>query len=288
VFCAPQADASLALLNKAGVAAFRTPEACADAIRAWRDWRAPTRPPAPRAAHVAQAQALLGRARQLNEYDACRVFAALGVSAAQAMVIEKPGKEIGLAFPVVAKVLSPDIAHKTEARAVRLNVTSNEQLAVAYEEILANARAYKKDARIEGVLVQRMEQGLAEVILGYKRDPQVGPVVVLGAGGVLAEIYRDLAVRLAPVGVEEARRMIEEVKGLAAIRGYRNLPRGDCEALAWAVAAFSQLAHLTPPVAEAEINPLLVRPEGQGVAAVDGLLVLGDNESPIGSVTDRA
>jgi acetate---CoA ligase (ADP-forming) len=204
------------------------------------------------------------------------------------VVVEMPGQEVGLTFPVVAKVLSPDIAHKTEARAVRLNVTSKVELAAACEEILANARAYKKDACIEGVLVQRMEPGLAEVILGYKRDPQVGPVVVLGAGGVLAEIYRDLAVRLAPVGVEEARRMIEEVKGLAAIRGYRNLPRGDCEALARAVAAFSQLAHLDPRVAEAEINPLLVKAEGQGVAAVDGLLVLGDNESPIGSVTDRA
>jgi len=125
--------------------------------------------------------------------------------------------------------------------------------------------------------VQRMEKGLAEIILGYKHDPQVGPVVVLGVGGVLAEIYRDFAVRLAPVTEDEAARMIEQVKGLAVIRGYRGLPRGDTAALARAVAAFSQLAHLEPRVAEAEINPLLVRAEGQGVVAVDGLLVLTDN-----------
>jgi len=96
-------------------------------------------------------------------------------------------------------------------------------------------------------------------------------------GGVLAEIYRDFAVRLAPVTEDEAARMIEHVKGLAVIRGYRGLPRGDVAALAGAVAAFSQLAHVEPRVAEAEINPLLVRAERQGVVAVDGLLVLADN-----------
>jgi hypothetical protein len=93
-------------------------------------------------------------------------------------------------------------------------------------------------------------------------------------GGVLAEIDRDFAVRLAPVSEKEALAMIEEVKGLAVIRGYRGLPRGDCEALAAAVAAFSQLAHMAPPVQEAEINPLIVKGVGQGVVAVDGLLVL--------------
>jgi hypothetical protein len=122
-----------------------------------------------------------------------------------------------------------------------------------------------------------MERGLAEVILGFKRDPQVGPIVVLGAGGVLAEIYRDFALRLAPVDVATAGDMIEEVKGLAVIRGYRGMQRGDCMALARAVSAFSQLAHVCG-VAEAEINPLLVKRESEGVVAVDGLLVLGENE----------
>ncbi len=89
-----------------------------------------------------------------------------------------------------------------------------------------------------------MEKGLAEVILGYKRDRQVGPVVLLGVGGVLAEIYKDFAVRLAPVSEREARKMIDEVKGLAVIRGYRGMPHGDCGALAKAVSSFSQLAHV--------------------------------------------
>jgi hypothetical protein len=117
-----------------------------------------------------------------------------------------------------------------------------------------------------------MERGLAEVIVGYKHDPQVGPVVLLGIGGVLAEIYKDIAIRLAPVTSAEAEHMIDEVKGLAVIRGYRGLPRGDRKALAEAIAACSQLAYV-PGIAEAEINPLLVKPEGQGVVAVDGLIV---------------
>ncbi|MBI3069667.1 MAG: acetate--CoA ligase family protein, partial [Betaproteobacteria bacterium] len=117
-------------------------------------------------------------------------------------------------------------------------------------------------------------------ILGYKVDPQVGPVVMLGAGGTLAEVYRDFALRLAPVGIETARAMVAEVRGLAVIRGYRGLPRGDCEALAQAVAAMSQFALLEIcSVSEAEINPLIVTPEGQGVVAVDGLIVFGDDEN---------
>ena len=225
---------------------------------------------------IAAANALLGQSLRVNEYDACRVFAALGVPQAASEIIAAPEQQVAVGFPVAAKVLSPDIAHKTDARAVRLNVTSDEELAAAIGEILVNARAYKNDARIEGVLVQRMEKGLAEVILGYKRDPQVGPVVVLGIGGVLAEIYHDFALRLAPVSAGEAMRMVEEVKGLAIIRGYRGLPRGDLAALAHAVRAFSQIANLQD-IAEAEINPLIVKPEGEGVVAVDGLVIKRDN-----------
>lgn len=281
VFLAPHAEASLKLLADAGVAGFRTPEACADAIRAWCAWTTPVAPPAPATEKLAAASALLAAAgaARLNEYEACRIFAALGVPPAATEIITSPVQAVAIDFPVVAKILSPDIAHKTDARAVRLNVTSGAELASAYKEILVNARAYKEDARIEGVLVQRMEQGLAEVILGFKRDPQVGPVVVLGIGGILAEIYHDFAARLAPVSVAEAGRMMAEVKGLAVIRGYRGLPKGDCLALALAISLFSQLAHLDS-IAEAEINPLMVKPEGEGVVAVDGLIVQRDNKSP--------
>jgi len=277
VFCAPQADASLALLSDAGIAGFRTPEACADAIRAWRDWRAPRPEPASDATRVTAARALLGAKQRLNELDACRVFAKLGVPAAPSETITVPEQGVRLEFPVVAKILSPDITHKTDAGGVIANIAGADALKRAAAAILQNVRVKHPQARLNGILVQRMEKGLAEVILGYRRDPQVGPVVMLGAGGVLAEIYRDFALRLAPVTEEEAAHMIEEVKGLAVIRGYRNLPRGDTVALARAVSAFSALAHVDSRVMEAEVNPLIVKPEGEGVVAVDGLLVLADN-----------
>ena len=279
-FLAPHAETSLGLLTNAGVAGFRTPESCADAIRAWRDWTPPVEMPAADAGKIGAAAALLKTmpGKQINEYDACKVFAAIGIAHAATAVITTPDQPADVPFPVVAKILSPDILHKTDAGGVVLNITDASALKAAAAQILARVKAKHPAAQINGILVQRMEKGLAEVILGFRRDPQVGPVVVLGAGGVLAEIYKDIAIRIAPVSLDSARAMVEEVRGLALIRGYRGLPRGDCEALAAAVAAMSQLAALPGrTVAEAEINPLIVKPEGQGVVAVDGLIVFRDN-----------
>lgn len=279
-FLAPHAETSLGLLTNAGVAGFRTPESCADAIRAWRDWTAPVEMPAADAKRLAAAGVLLNTmpGTQINEYDACKVFAALGIAHAATAVIEKPEQAAGIEFPVVAKILSPDILHKTDAGGVVLNIADAAALKAAATQILTRVKAKHPAAKINGILVQRMEKGLAEVILGFRRDPQVGPVVVLGAGGVLAEIYKDIAIRIAPVSLATAQAMIEEVRGLAVIRGYRGLPQGDCAALAAAVVAMSQLAALDGrTVNEAEINPLIVKPEGQGVVAVDGLIVFRDN-----------
>ena len=278
VFLAPHADQSLNLLTNGGVAGFRTPEACADAIRAWCDWRAPADAPAADAPRIAAAAQLLKNmpGEEINEYDACRVFAALGIAHAQTEVIAKPEQKTTIGFPLAAKILSPDVPHKTDAGGVVLDIADAAQLEAAARRILSSVAAAHPRAKIDGILVQHMEKGLAEVILGFRRDPQVGPIVVLGAGGVLAEIYKDIAIRLAPVGIKDARAMIDEVRGLAAIRGYRGLPRGDCEALACAVAAMSQLALLEGrAVNEAEINPLIVKPEGGGVVAVDGLIAFG-------------
>ena len=278
-FLAPHAETSLGLLAAAKVAGFRTPESCADAIRAWRDWQPPLAAPVAARENLSRAAGQLQGmpGRQINEYDACRVFGALGIAPAATAVIASPAQSVQIGFPVVAKILSPDILHKTDAGGVVLGIADASALRAAAEQILTRVKAKHPLAKIAGLLVQRMEQGLAEVILGFRRDPQVGPVVVLGVGGVLAEVYKDIAIRLAPVGIGEARAMVEEVRGLAIIRGYRGMPRGDCEALAQAVAAMSQLALLDGRVvAEAEINPLMVKAEGQGVVAVDGLIVFRD------------
>jgi hypothetical protein len=147
------------------------------------------------------------------------------------------------------------VEHKTEVGGVALNVSASD---------------FHKVAKGDAVLVQRMVDGLAEVILGYRNDPVVGPLVLVGAGGTLAELYEDVALALAPVSEDEAMAMIERVKGLSVLRGYRNLPRGDVKALAKAIAAFSRLSSLDS-INEAEINPLMVGADG--VLAVDALVV---------------
>jgi acyl-CoA synthetase (NDP forming) len=276
----PAAEKSLALLTAACVPAFRHPESCAEAMAVCL--LRPTPQPVPAVADPTRAalDALeAGRVSGFDERRAADLFAALGVTMAKAMAVpdaKRVAAAVGeIGGPVALKILSADIAHKTEAGGVALGLPDGQTAAVAAREIEKRVKAHMPNARLEGFLVQKMERGLAEVILGFRRDPLVGPTITVGLGGVLAEIYKDAATRLAPVDETEARQMIEQVKGLATIRGYRNLPRGDVGALAKAIAAFSTLAHKAfASVSEAEINPLLVKRDGEGVVAVDGLVVL--------------
>jgi len=246
VFLTPHAERSLSLLAQRGIAAFRTPEACADAFSAYFSWVSPRNPPQLPVPLLLQ--------------DAFELVEALGIPSAPRAVAHAPGYAHSIPYPVAVKVL--DAGHKTEVGGVALDVSTQ-------TDFLKVVAAWGKKA----VLVQKMERGLAEAIVGYRDDPVVGPLILVGAGGTLAELYRDFSLALAPVTAEEAERMIERVKGLAIIRGYRNLPRGDVKALARAVSDFSRLA-LVPerPVAEAEINPLIVKADA--VVAVDARLVL--------------
>lgn len=277
----PAAEKSLALLTAAGVPAFRHPESCAEAM-ALCLLRQPPRPVVAAAEPSANALGALeaGRVSGFDERRAADLFAALGVSMAKSMAVPD-AKRIAAAVaevgaPVVLKILSADIAHKTEAGGVALGLADGPSAAVAAREMEKRVKAHAPQAKLDGFLVQKMERGLGEVILGFRRDPLVGATITVGLGGVLAEIYKDASTRLAPVDEAEARQMIEEVKGLAILRGYRNLPKGDLGALARTIAAFSGLAHKAfDAVAEAEINPLLVKRDGEGVVAVDGLVVLG-------------
>jgi len=242
-FFTPQADRSLALAAAAGIPAFRTPEACADAIASFLSWRSARKPPA------------LAVPADLPE-NPFELLAALGIPVARWAIAEAPAFAHGIEYPVALKRLE---AHKTERGGVVLGVRDR-----------AEFEQQAKKLGAERILVQKMQPGLAEAIVGYRDDAVVGPVVLLGAGGVLTEIHRDYVLRMAPVSEREAGEMIEQVKGFAAIRGYRNLPRGDLGALARAVSALSALA-LVPgrPLREAEVNPLIVKAEG--VVAVDAL-----------------
>jgi hypothetical protein len=171
---------------------------------------------------------------------------------------------------LVVKLVSADLPHKTEAGAVTLGVYEPSDISRAVAAMLRSARQYRPDARIDQILVQEQVAPIQEAIIGFKREPAIGPLVTLGVGGIFAEIYDDIVVRRAPVCVDEAREMIADVRGFRISAGYRGRPKGDLDALAAAVAAFSRLAALDR-VLEAEINPVAIRPEGDGVVAVDGL-----------------
>ncbi len=270
VFVAPDAPQSLTYLAEARIAAFRTPEACADGLAAFLDWGAPQDMPAVGSEETARLRAALAGDELLR---AERLFAALGVPQTPAQRLAAPDERIDVPFPVAIKIASADVDHKTDAGGVELGLTTARSAAAAARRVLSRVRAALPQARLAGLIAATMQSGIGEVLLGYRRDQQVGPIVLVGAGGTLVELYRDCAVRPAPVTIEAARGMIGAVRAFRALAGYRNSPRGDLDALAHAIAAFSRLAALDE-VREAEINPLIVRREGEGVIGVDALLVL--------------
>ena len=277
VYIVPDAPDSLRLLRDAGIAAFRTPEGCADAVRALIEWRAPL-PTVGECLHDAGAvKAALadGQRDGFNEAEAARVFAVIGIPVAPFAVVRSGDALTDLDFPVALKMLSKTVGHKTDVGGVVLDINDARSLEAAMAHLRDALEQQGLASDSNKFLVQSMQHGLAEAVLAFRRDPEVGPLVSIGLGGRLTEIYRDISVRLAPVSLDSAYEMIEEVKGLATIRGYRGLPRGDVDALARAVVAMSRLSSVgAPRIEEAEINPLLIRADGAGVVAVDALLTL--------------
>ncbi|QKV52220.1 acetate--CoA ligase family protein [Comamonas antarctica] len=266
----PDAPQALAQLTQAGIPCFRTPESCADAIAAVFARREPG---VPATAHMPAA----GATRALSEAQAYELLDALQVPHAPAAVFELQTQQPGalpFAFPVVAKVCSEHIPHKTEVGGVVLGIQNAQELATAFSTLRSNLAQRAPGVPCSQVLVQPMRKGLTEVLVGYRIDPDAGPIIMLAAGGIWAEVLRDRSIRLAPVGLETARDMVAEVKMLQTVAGLRGKARGDLEALAQAIVNLSQLA-LRPDlgVAEAEVNPLMVLPEGEGVLAVDALVL---------------
>lgn len=183
-----------------------------------------------------------------------------------------------LGYPVVLKIESPDIQHKTEAQGVALNLHNAEAVRSALVRLTANARAYKSDARITGVLVQAMAQGDVELVIGLKRDAAFGPVVMVGLGGVLIEVFKDVVFRAAPVTEGEALRMLDELKCKVMLDGVRGRPPVNKQALAHMISAVSRLgAAAGPRLNELDLNPVLAGP--LGVVAVDWLMMLQNNQT---------
>ncbi|WP_109049253.1 acetate--CoA ligase family protein [Azospirillum sp. TSA6c] len=281
-FIVPEAPEALLRLSAAGVPCFRAPESGADVIAAAFNRRVP-RPELATPPPAVPPDAGSGAGRPIDEAEAYRLFARVGVPHAPVAVLTvgEPVPELPFAYPVVAKVLHPDIAHKTDVGGVVLNVADAGALSAAMAAIRDRVEAARPGVGVRRILVQPMTRGVGEVLVGLRRDPQVGPVVMLAAGGVLTEIYRDRALRLAPVDRATALEMIGEVKALQALAGYRGRTAGDLGAVADALVAVSRLALLDDvTVLEAEINPLMVMADGQGAVAVDALVQLATADAP--------
>jgi acetyltransferase len=280
---------ALAKLKEAGVPIFYTPDKLARGLKClldyhdWRDRRAASaRAAAPRPT-AAQEQALkqarsYGR-QVLSESESKYVIAAWGVTAPRDVLAPSADAAVEAAakigYPVALKADSSYILHKTEAGVVRLNLRDADGVRAAYEQIVANATAHAPQAVLAGVSVQEMVPGGIEMIVGIKYDAQLGAMLLLGSGGVMVEVYNDVALRHCPINRDEALAMISEVKGAKLLRGFRGKPAADVDALADALVRVSHMAvHMEGSLAELDINPLMVLPAGQGVKAVDALVVL--------------
>ena len=282
------ASTGLDRLKDAGVPVFHSPENLASALsqfhayHAWRDGRMEAgfgAAPEMTAAQCDAADSLdASRGGALSEYDAKRLLKAWNIPAANERLAltedEAAASALSVGYPVALKVNSADILHKTEADALRLGIGDEVELRAAYREIMSNAAAYAPGARLEGALVSEMVDGGAEVIVGVSYDAQLGPVLLYGMGGVLVEIMRDVALRVCPISRLDAEEMVAQVRGSRLLRGFRGLPKMDVPALVDTLVRVSELAvHLEGAIAELDINPLVVLPEGEGVKALDALVL---------------
>jgi acetate---CoA ligase (ADP-forming) len=216
-------------------------------------------------------------AKVLNEIEAGALLRDAGLPvlesrlATSAEEAEAAAEELG--FPAVLKVVSAVIQHKSEVGGVRLGLGDADAVRDAYEGIMASVAEKAPGAAVDGVMVAPMASGGVETILGVHADPVFGPVVMFGLGGIFVEVLKDVTFRVAPFGVDEARRMIREVKGYPLLEGVRGQPPADLEALAEALALLSVFAHENrEAVAGVDLNPFLVRPKGQGAVALDALV----------------
>lgn len=267
-------------------ASLRAMEALIQYAERKRQPAAPGQPGPVSAAEAARLrQWLAGEPESLTESAGKRLLAAYGIPVTREGLAASTEEAVRLAAemgrPVALKIASPDILHKTEAKGVLLGLTEPGQVRAGFERILANARAYNPQARLAGVLVQEMvPAGAVEVIAGASVDPEFGPVVVFGMGGILVELIKDAALRLAPVTAAEAAAMVAETRGAALLRGFRGAPPADLDALAGAIVRLSHLAYdLRDDIAAVDVNPLMVLPAGQGVIAADALVIRkGDSQ----------
>jgi acetyltransferase len=288
--------AGIRLLNDSGIPTYETPEEAVDTFIEMYSYtgnlellqETPPRLPHDLKVNTKQARTFLDECfkRQtllLTEVEAKAILSAYGipvnptVTASSAVAAAAAARKLG--FPVVAKIHSPDISHKSDVDGVRAFLKSEEEVTVAFKEIVDRAQAARPEARIFGVTIQtQVEKSPLELILGAKRDPQFGPILLFGLGGVLTEVLKDSSVDLPPLNLLLARRLMERTRLHKILEGYRNIPPADLNLLAEILVRLSQLLTDFPEIVELDINPLLI-PNGRPVC-VDARILIEPSTMP--------
>ena len=270
----------------ARVCMFRSANRCFATLRAWFDWH--ERRARPQAQAVRRSPPLAGqsarailseagsRGAALSETDSKRILACYGIAIPREIVARDPEQAAAAASqiggPVVIKIVSPDILHKTEAGGVRLGLSTPESVREAAKNILASATRYAPQARIDGISVQQMAPAGVEIVLGVKNDRQFGPLVAAGLGGIMVELFGDTAVRLAPVDDATARAMLASLKSRTLLTGFRGKPGVDIDGLVDTICRLSELAHdLADVIDQIDANPVIAG--SAGAMAADALIV---------------
>lgn len=216
-------------------------------------------------------------AGQLSERESKMLLRDAGIAVPDEVLVKETADlaaaVVAMEAPLVMKIQSRDIPHKSEAGGVRINIANGDEAAAAFTGLIENARRFKPDADIQGVLVGSMARKGVEMIVGTVNDATFGPIVMVGFGGVTTEFFKDVVYRPAPVSDIEARAMIDELKSSPLLSAFRGAPHADKAALARLVAQISRLASdLKDDISEIEINPVIVHPEGEGVTVIDALV----------------
>jgi acyl-CoA synthetase (NDP forming) len=273
-------------LLEAGVPRYDTPVRCAIGMGAMWQFVAACRREAERArepmlscSRPLRRQQLATARNDLTEYEAKQLLADYGIPVTAEALANSADEAVqqatAIGFPVALKVVSPDIAHKTEAGGVRIGLRDAHAARQAYDEILRNAQQHAPHANIDGVLVQAMVSGGVEVILGVTNDPLFGLAIMFGLGGIYAEVLRDVSFRILPITRSEAEAMVSEIRTFALLDGARGQPKADVHALVDTILALAALAQdVGEHISGIDINPLFVKPAGQGVVAADALIQL--------------
>ena len=228
---------------------------------------------------IIEAARSAGRAL-LNEVESKQLLAEAGIPTTAARLARSREQAVAIAgemgFPVVLKVVSEDIPHKSDVGGVQLNLADADAVAAAYDRVMENVRAARPEARIDGVSVQRQARPGTEVIVGMTKDPQFGPVLMFGLGGVLVEVLKDVAFRIVPLAPRDAREMVREIKGFPLLQGYRGSEPADLAALEDLVLKVSDFVERHPEIDELDLNPVFAYRDG--VVAVDARVILSPSD----------